>query len=48
MKGRVELHCHTTMSSMDGVGEGVFIVIGTLVALWFDITFFRVSISLLR
>ena len=48
MKERVELHCHTTMSSMDGVGEGVFIVIGTLFALWFDITFFRVSISLLR
>ena len=48
MKERVELHCHTTMSSMDGVGEGVFIVIGTLVALWLDITLFRVSIFLLR
>ena len=27
MKERVELHCHTTMSPMDGVGEGVFIVL---------------------
>ena len=36
------------LCSASSFGEGVFIVIGTLVALWLDITLFRVSIFLLR